>query len=53
VNVPADQLPERPEIPATSLLEETGTRHERPALLAELLLRLESHYDAWVQSAGP
>jgi BirA family transcriptional regulator, biotin operon repressor / biotin---[acetyl-CoA-carboxylase] ligase len=53
VNVPADQLPERPEIPATSLLEEVGARVERPPLLAELLLRLESHYDAWVQSAGP
>jgi BirA family transcriptional regulator, biotin operon repressor / biotin---[acetyl-CoA-carboxylase] ligase len=53
VNVPADQLPQRPEIPATSLLEEVGARVERPPLLAELLLRLESHYDAWVQSAGP
>jgi BirA family transcriptional regulator, biotin operon repressor / biotin---[acetyl-CoA-carboxylase] ligase len=53
VNVPADQLPERSETPATSLLEEVGVQVERPALLAELLLRLESHYDAWVQSAGP
>jgi BirA family biotin operon repressor/biotin-[acetyl-CoA-carboxylase] ligase len=53
VNVPADQLPERSEIPATSLLEEVGARVDRPPLLAELLLRFESHYDAWVQSAGP
>jgi len=53
VNVPVAQLPERRETPATSLLEETGARIERPELLAELLFRLESHYDAWVQSAGP
>jgi BirA family biotin operon repressor/biotin-[acetyl-CoA-carboxylase] ligase len=52
VNVPAAELPERPQIPATSLLEETGERIERAPLLAELLHRLESHYDDWVQSAG-
>jgi BirA family biotin operon repressor/biotin-[acetyl-CoA-carboxylase] ligase len=53
VNVPVAELPERLEIPATSLLEETGSRIDRAPLLAELLLRLESHYDAWVQSAEP
>jgi BirA family biotin operon repressor/biotin-[acetyl-CoA-carboxylase] ligase len=53
VNVPSTDLPERSEIPATSLLVETGALHERSELLAELLIRLESHYDAWVQSARP
>jgi BirA family transcriptional regulator, biotin operon repressor / biotin---[acetyl-CoA-carboxylase] ligase len=53
VNVPAADLPDRTEIPATSLLEETGARVDRLQLLAELLVRLESHYDAWVQSAEP
>jgi BirA family transcriptional regulator, biotin operon repressor / biotin---[acetyl-CoA-carboxylase] ligase len=52
VNVPAAELPERPEIPATSLLEETGRKVGRAPLLAELLVRLESHYDRWVQSTG-
>jgi BirA family transcriptional regulator, biotin operon repressor / biotin---[acetyl-CoA-carboxylase] ligase len=53
VNVPATDLPSRPEIPATSLLEETGSQVERAPLLAELLDRLRIHYDAWVQSPGP
>src|SRR5919108_1468244 len=50
VNVPAAKLPERPESPATSLLEESGRAVERAPLLAELLARLELHYDRWVQS---
>ena len=53
VNVSAADLPSRPEIPATSLLEETGSRVERAPLLAELLERLQLHYDAWVQSPEP
>lgn len=53
VNVLAADLPSRPEIPATSLLEETRERVERAPLLAELLERLQWHYDAWVQSEGP
>jgi BirA family biotin operon repressor/biotin-[acetyl-CoA-carboxylase] ligase len=50
VNVPAADLPERPEIPATSLFEETREQTPRAPLLAELLRRLESLYDAWLQS---
>ena len=53
VNVPATELPERPQIPATSLLEETGMRMRRATLLVELLTRLESSYTAWVQSTEP
>jgi BirA family transcriptional regulator, biotin operon repressor / biotin---[acetyl-CoA-carboxylase] ligase len=53
VNVPAASLPNRAEIPATSLLEETGEQHPRAPLLAKLLARLESHYLAWVQSIEP
>jgi BirA family transcriptional regulator, biotin operon repressor / biotin---[acetyl-CoA-carboxylase] ligase len=53
VNVAAGELPDRPEIPATSLLEETGGRIDRARLLAKVLHRLELHYDAWVQSSGP
>jgi BirA family transcriptional regulator, biotin operon repressor / biotin---[acetyl-CoA-carboxylase] ligase len=53
VNVPAGDLPRRPEIPATSLLEETGGPVERAPLLAELLDRVQQHYDAWVQFPEP
>jgi BirA family transcriptional regulator, biotin operon repressor / biotin---[acetyl-CoA-carboxylase] ligase len=53
VNVPAADLPSRPEIPATSLLEETGGRVDRAPLLAVLLERLQSHYEAWVQFPEP
>jgi BirA family biotin operon repressor/biotin-[acetyl-CoA-carboxylase] ligase len=52
VNVRPEELPERAEIPATSLLEETGAVVERAPLFVALLERLESRYDAWVQSAG-
>lgn len=50
VNVPASQLPPRADIPATSLLEESGHRVPRARLLAALLERLESRYNAWLQS---
>lgn len=53
VNVAAAELPERLQFPATSLLEETGKPLERAPLLAELLERLQLHYDAWLQSAKP
>jgi BirA family biotin operon repressor/biotin-[acetyl-CoA-carboxylase] ligase len=53
VNVRAGDLPRRPEIPATSLLEETGGLVERAPLLAEVLYRVQEHYDAWVQSSEP
>ena len=40
------ELPERPVFPATSLALE-GAEVERGDLLAEILVRLESAYDAW------
>jgi BirA family transcriptional regulator, biotin operon repressor / biotin---[acetyl-CoA-carboxylase] ligase len=52
VNVRPEELPERAEIPATSLLEQTGALVERAPVLVALLERLESRYDTWVQSAG-
>lgn len=51
-----DELPERPEHPATSLLLETGAEVDRAELLAAFLDRLEREYDAWLASirrAGP
>jgi BirA family transcriptional regulator, biotin operon repressor / biotin---[acetyl-CoA-carboxylase] ligase len=42
----AEELPERPVFPATSLALE-GAEVERADLLAEILVRLESAYDAW------
>lgn len=53
VNVPASQLPPRVDIPATSLLEESGRRVPRAPLLAAVLERLESGYRTWIQSAEP
>jgi BirA family transcriptional regulator, biotin operon repressor / biotin---[acetyl-CoA-carboxylase] ligase len=52
VNVRPEELPERAEIPATSLLEATGALVERAPVLVALLERLESRYDAWVECAG-
>jgi BirA family transcriptional regulator, biotin operon repressor / biotin---[acetyl-CoA-carboxylase] ligase len=51
VNVPADELPEDVDRPATSLLVETGRELDRAELLAELLERLERRYDAWLNAA--
>jgi BirA family transcriptional regulator, biotin operon repressor / biotin---[acetyl-CoA-carboxylase] ligase len=53
VNVPAALLPPRADIPATSLLEESGHRVPRAPLLAALLERLERGYRAWLQSSEP
>jgi BirA family biotin operon repressor/biotin-[acetyl-CoA-carboxylase] ligase len=53
VNVPASQLPPRADIPATSLLEESGHHVPRAPLLAALLERLERGYRAWLQSSEP
>jgi BirA family transcriptional regulator, biotin operon repressor / biotin---[acetyl-CoA-carboxylase] ligase len=53
VNVPASQLPPRVDIPATSLLEESGHQVPRAPLLAAVLERLESGYRAWLQSSEP
>lgn len=51
VNVPAEELPQEVDRPATSLLVETGRELDRAELLAELLERLERRYDDWVSGA--
>lgn len=43
----ADELPDRPQLPATSLALE-GVQVDRPRLLAALLTQLEAEYDYWV-----
>jgi BirA family biotin operon repressor/biotin-[acetyl-CoA-carboxylase] ligase len=48
VHQTADQLPQRTEHPATSLLLETGRHVRRAELLASLLDHLEREHDAWV-----
>jgi BirA family biotin operon repressor/biotin-[acetyl-CoA-carboxylase] ligase len=48
INIPATELPEEVDVPATSLLVETGGETDRAELLVELLDRLERRYDAWV-----
>jgi BirA family transcriptional regulator, biotin operon repressor / biotin---[acetyl-CoA-carboxylase] ligase len=50
VNVGTDELPQEVDTPATSLQVETGSRHDRAALLAAVLERLETAYDAWLGS---
>jgi BirA family transcriptional regulator, biotin operon repressor / biotin---[acetyl-CoA-carboxylase] ligase len=47
VNVPAEELPDDVQIPATSLQIETGASVDRVGLLVELLAALERRYDAW------
>jgi BirA family biotin operon repressor/biotin-[acetyl-CoA-carboxylase] ligase len=51
-NIAGTELPENVDTPATSLLAESGTRIDRARLLAGLLERLESRYDAWVSEAS-
>ena len=51
VNVPAAELPQEVDLPATSLLVETGRELDRAELLVELLERLERGYDAWLSAA--
>jgi BirA family biotin operon repressor/biotin-[acetyl-CoA-carboxylase] ligase len=53
VNVAASELPRRVDIPATSLLEESGHHVPRAPLLVALLECLESGYRAWLQSSEP
>ena len=53
VNVAASELPRRVDIPATSLLEESGRQVPRGPLLVALLEHLESGYRAWLQSSEP
>jgi BirA family biotin operon repressor/biotin-[acetyl-CoA-carboxylase] ligase len=43
----ADELPERPVFPATSLAIELGAAPDRRELLVSLLAELERRYDAW------
>lgn len=52
VNVPALDLPQDIDPPATSLLLETGGEVDRVELLVELLVRLEGAYDEWVAATG-
>lgn len=51
VNVPEDDLPTEVDLPATSLLVETGHEIDRAELLVELLDRLERAYDDWATGA--
>jgi BirA family biotin operon repressor/biotin-[acetyl-CoA-carboxylase] ligase len=51
VNVAADELPADTDPPAGSLSLAAGRELGRAELLAELLLRLERRYDAWVSGA--
>jgi BirA family biotin operon repressor/biotin-[acetyl-CoA-carboxylase] ligase len=52
VNVPEVELPADVDLPATSLLAETGREVDRAELLVELLDRLEHAYDDWVRPRG-
>ncbi len=52
VNVPATDLPQGIDPPATSLMLETGHEVDRVGLLVELLERLERAYDVWVAATG-
>lgn len=49
VDQEADALPERTEVPATSLRLETEAPVDRAELLAVILAELEREYDAWNQ----
>jgi BirA family transcriptional regulator, biotin operon repressor / biotin---[acetyl-CoA-carboxylase] ligase len=51
VNVPEEELPTEVDVPATSLLAETGRELDRAELLVELLDRLERAYDAWARGS--
>jgi BirA family biotin operon repressor/biotin-[acetyl-CoA-carboxylase] ligase len=50
VNIAEDELPREVDIPATSLLVESGRETDRAELLAALLERLEQRYDAWLSA---
>lgn len=53
VNMDAAELTEGLDTPATSLQVETGAPVDRARLLAAVLERLESAYDAWLSEARP
>jgi BirA family biotin operon repressor/biotin-[acetyl-CoA-carboxylase] ligase len=50
VNIREADLPEDVDLPATSLLVETGRETDRADLLVELLDRLERRYTVWVSA---
>jgi len=52
VNIGEAELPVEVETAATSLLIETGREIDRADLLVELLVRLETRYDAWLRPSG-
>jgi BirA family biotin operon repressor/biotin-[acetyl-CoA-carboxylase] ligase len=52
VNVAEADLPADVDLPATSLLVETGREVDRADLLVELLERLERAYNDWVAARG-
>ena len=52
VNIGEAELPAEVETAATSLLVETGREIDRADLLVELLVRLETRYDAWLRPSG-
>jgi len=47
VNQEPDDLPTGTKLPSGSLRLATGVEHDRPSLLAELLLELEHRYEDW------
>ena len=47
VNQTREQLPEDARVPPASLRTVDGVERDRAPLLADLLVRLERHYDAW------
>jgi len=47
VNQTRDQLPDDARVPPASLRTVDGEERDRTPLLADLLARLEQHYDAW------
>jgi BirA family transcriptional regulator, biotin operon repressor / biotin---[acetyl-CoA-carboxylase] ligase len=53
VNTPADGLPGTDRLPATSLLVETGARHDRLALLHDVLGRIQATYREWEELGFP
>lgn len=50
VNQTREQLPADARTPAASLRTVTGSEHDRPSILADLLSRLEAHYGDWRES---
>ena len=49
VNQERNELPEDTNVPAGSLYTSDGIKHDRAPLLAAILERLESNYDAWLE----